>query len=93
MPRLTIDELAGYKFDVMQGEAQVVDGGTPVFNGSGEPKMETTYMFVFTGLTPHGDTHIVRIPIPKEGKEALVQALTGGVQVASPVNLPPGVTL
>ena len=94
MPRLTIDELAGYKFDIGTAEQQVTDNGMPVFNGTGAPKMETVWMFTFTGVQPDGSMHIVRITgINDEARKRVVEALTGGVRPASAIDLPPGVTI
>jgi len=93
MPRMITEDLVGYKLDLMQGERQVHDDGMPVFNGSGEPKMETTWLLVFTGMGPDGSMHRVMAPmLNAEAKDKLVQALTGGVVVPT-IQLPDGITL
>jgi len=93
MPRVTTDELVGYKFDVMAGERQVVDNGMPVFNGSGEPKVEATWVFQYTGIGPSGDVHrVITPPMNKVDRDKLVAALTGVMPVSS-IDLPAGVTV
>lgn len=94
MPRLTIDRLVGYRFDVRVAERQVHDQGMPVFNGSGQPKMETVWQFVWALTSADGTTHIVEPqPMNDEERKTVVQALTGGVQPATLIDLPPGVDL
>jgi len=92
MPRITIDKLAGYRFDVRVAERQVTDNGMPIFNGSGEPKMETVWCFVYTLMQQDGTTHIVEpAPLTDEERKTIIQALTGGVVPASSIELPHGV--
>lgn len=86
MPRLVEEELAGYGLQVAKGERQVVDKGMPVFNGSGQPKMEPIWLLVFVSDGPAG-RHVVKVPFNQAGRDALIEGLTGGVQVAS--QLPP----
>lgn len=82
MPKLTVEELVGYGFAVAQGERQLVEGGMPVFNGSGEPKMEPLWLLSLAAVGPDGSRHEVRIPFNREGRDKLVEGLTG-IQVAS----------
>jgi len=91
VPRITVDELQGYEMQILVGERQAVDGGMPVFNGSGEPKMEPIWVFVFSLKEP-GVQHVVKFTITAAGKDDVVRALTGVVP-ASTLHLPAGLEL
>ena len=83
MARVTTDELVGYAMTIVQGEEAVVDNGMPVFNGTGEPKTQRVWGFVFVAVQPDGTEHRVLGPHFAEAERAkIVQALTGGVEVA-----------
>ena len=92
MPRNVTEELVGYSMNVQTGERQVVQDGMPVFNGTGEPKTEPLWLMQFIGRSPMGDQHLVQFAMTKDGKDALVRALTG-VQPASAIDLPAGIEL
>jgi hypothetical protein len=64
-----------------------------VFNGNGEPKTQQVWRFVFKAPQPDGGHHVVIGPvILPAGKQKLVEALTG-MQVATQIDLPPGIEL
>ena len=91
MPRVTVDELQGYEMQILEGEKQAMDGGMPIFNGSGEPRMEPIWVFVFSLVAP-GINHVVKFTITAEGKDDVVRALTGVVP-ATTLHLPAGLEL
>lgn len=93
MPRTTTDILDGYGMDIQVGKRQVMDDGMPVFLGTGEPKMEDTWRFVFTATKQDGEQHVVIGPVfVDEGRKLLVEALTGVMPVTT-IDLPAGVTI
>lgn len=84
MPRLVEEELVGYAVSVLQGERPATDErGNPIFNGMGQPKTEPIWMFAFVGQNPDGGRHVVKVIFGKDGKDGVVKALTGGLEVAS----------
>jgi hypothetical protein len=89
MARITMDELQDYSLAVARLEVPVMDGGMPVFNGTGEPKTEEGWQLIFTMQSPAG-LHIVKSPIiDKRVRDNMIQAFTGVVP-ASTIDLPPG---
>ena len=84
MARILTDELLTSAFVVGQGERQVHKDGMPIFNGSGEPKMEPVWVLIFTHVD--GETkHVLKIPFDRDGRDKLVEALTGGIAIASQI--------
>lgn len=93
MARIVREELNGYRMDLMQGERQMHDNGMPLFTGSGEPRMERTWVFVYTNQSEDGSIHAVMSPpMTDDAREKLIQALTGGVVVPT-IHMPNGVQI
>lgn len=85
MPRVVEEELIGYGMQVGQGERQQrAPDGMPLFTGSGEPKTEPLWILVFTGTDERG-RHVVKVPFDQAGRDALVEALTGGIKIVSQI--------
>jgi hypothetical protein len=83
MGRVVLEELQGYRMDLQVGERQVHAEGMPIFNGSGEPKMEPIWVFSYSAPQPDGGMHtVISPPISDEGRQKLIEALTGGVVLA-----------
>lgn len=90
MALTTLHDLQGYGVAILVGERQQHEDGLPLFNGSGEPKVEPIWTFVFSAHKPDGDRHVVKFTVDKQGKDELVQALTGVQPVAT---MPEGLVL
>lgn len=91
MARLDEETLIGYQFGVRKVEVQSHgEDGQPLWNGDGQPKTEQQWILDLTETTPL-TRHIVHIPLNEQGKTALVEALTGGIQVASSIPKTPAI--
>lgn len=81
MPRKIEEELLGYRFQVRtQQTPDTTPDGAIRTNGNGEPKTQTQWLLEF--IDPTTQMHIVRIPLNADGKDAVIQGLTGGLSIA-----------
>lgn len=88
MARRTEITLAQVGWSVRKAsEQQLDDKGNPLFGDSGLPRMVDLWILDLIENTPNG-VEIIHVPFDEAAKERLVQALTGGLVVAS--ELPKG---
>lgn len=78
MPRQTVDRLIGYRFVVNRGQVpKIAEDGQPIFErGSGAPVMEELTEIAFLD---EASGHTVVVPFSAEGRNHLIEQLTGGI--------------
>ncbi len=80
------------QFNVIKEELPLADErGRQLHHANGDPKMETYTSLVFVLESP-GLHRTVLIPLTTQGKDKLVELLTGGITIVKPTSviLPPG---
>lgn len=88
MPALKQETLIGYSFKVETEQVQEFDpkDGQPLHDGLGQPKMVEQWNLILieaaTGL------HKVIVPLGDVQRRELIRQLSGGIHLASPVELP-----
>lgn len=80
MPRTTVETLNGYSIRIRKVDVPEVDpnDGQQIHDALGLPKLVP--LTILTFLCPLTG-HVIEVPLPDEGRHALIEALTGGIAV------------
>lgn len=82
---MRVEQLQHYRFAVVKTQTPQTDNGQIVHDDNGQPKLEDSTEVQF--LAPDGQ-HAVTIALSEKGRAELVRQLTGGLQVASAIEVP-----
>jgi hypothetical protein len=91
MPRDVQETLLGVQWAIRQIEVPETDERGNVIHQLGNgapPRMKPQWVLDLTEQAPH-ERRTIHVPFDKDAKDRLVEALTGGIQVAS--QLPPSI--
>ena len=80
MPRIVKETLDNYRVGVRKLDAPEIDprDGQVLHDGHGLPKMRPITVLGFIALD---GTHVVEVPLDEEGRQNVIEMLTGGITI------------
>lgn len=89
MPRRTETTLVNVGFGVRKvSEQQADERGNPLFGDSGLPKTADVWYLDLVDEVAPGHLDVIHVPLDANAKDALVKALTGGVEIVPANGMP-----